>query len=215
MRADFETYLNDILLSELLRFVEETEGLAGDLLECGVYKGGTSTIIGLKLKSLGSRRKLHAIDSFKGFPEPTQYDHQASLGRSTGDWKIDAGYVRDKLQRFGVEGYVFVYEGWLEEVLPHLDAVLVNGSRSFSFVFIDVDLYEPTKACCEYLWDKLESDGIMVFDDYENARFPGVKKAVDEFFVGKPERPRPLSYPTWYVRKSASRAPQITMRWGR
>jgi hypothetical protein len=76
-------------------------------------------------------------------------------------------------------------------------------------------LYEPTKACCEYLWDKLESDGIMVFDDYENARFPGVKKAVDEFFVGKPERPRPLSYPTWYVRKSASRAPQITMRWGR
>ena len=53
----------------------------------------------------------------------------------------------------------------------------------FLILFIDVDLYEPTKIILERLYDKVTTGGIIIFDDY--GAFAGTNKAVDDFFEGK------------------------------
>ena len=45
-----------------------------------------------------------------------------------------------------------------------------------------MDLYEPTRAGLEIVWPKVVSGGVMIFHDYDNNCFPGVKVAVDDFF---------------------------------
>jgi predicted O-methyltransferase YrrM len=64
----------------------------------------------------------------------------------------------------------------------------------FSFVHIDVDLYKTSMDCLDFFYKRMISGGLFVFDEYG---FPGYesaeKKAVDEFFVGKPEVPLALT----------------------
>lgn len=52
--------------------------------------------------------------------------------------------------------------------------------ETFSFVFIDVDLYEPTLASFEFFYPRITKGGIVVFDDYGCIQFVGAKRAIDE-----------------------------------
>jgi len=56
-------------------------------------------------------------------------------------------------------------------------------------VHIDVDLYEPTRAAFEFFHPRMAPGGVMVCDDYGFASCPGARKAVDEYFEGKPDVP--------------------------
>lgn len=60
---------------------------------------------------------------------------------------------------------------------------------------MDVDLYEPTRACLEYFYPRLVETGVMVIDDYDFPSWPGCKAATDAFaaehrvpIVGMPTR---------------------------
>ena len=55
-----------------------------------------------------------------------------------------------------------------------------NTHLKISLLHIDVDLFEPTKVCLEYLFPKLVKGGIVILDDY--GAFPGANKAIDEYF---------------------------------
>lgn len=57
------------------------------------------------------------------------------------------------------------------------------------FAHIDVDLYDSTKCAIEFVYPKLTSGGIVVFDDYGDLVSQGAKKATDEFFTDKKEKP--------------------------
>jgi O-methyltransferase len=54
---------------------------------------------------------------------------------------------------------------------------------------VDVDVYRSILDCCEFIYPRLKTGGVMVFDDYGFPTCPGARKAVDEFFTGKPETP--------------------------
>jgi O-methyltransferase len=56
-------------------------------------------------------------------------------------------------------------------------------------VHIDADIYQSVKDSCTFFYPRLESGGIMVFDDYGFPSCPGARKAVDEFFSDKEEFP--------------------------
>ena len=63
-----------------------------------------------------------------------------------------------------------------------------SGSRDvaderFSFVHVDVDLYEPHRDSIEFFWPRLTAGGVMVFDDYGSTYCPGARQAVDEAFA--------------------------------
>ena len=67
------------------------------------------------------------------------------------------------------------HKGWIPDVFSDLP------ETEWSFVHIDVDLYEPTLAAFQYFFPRLSTGGIIICDDYSYSLFPGAKLAVDEF----------------------------------
>ena len=63
----------------------------------------------------------------------------------------------------------------------------------FCFAHIDLDLYQGVRDSLDFLYPRLSHGGVIVLDDYGFASCPGARKAVDEFFQDKPERPLALS----------------------
>lgn len=71
-------------------------------------------------------------------------------------------------------------------IIPETFEAVKN--RKFAFVHIGVDLYQTTKDCCGFFYDRMPSGGVMIIDDYGFAPFKhSAKQAVDEFFSDKPE----------------------------
>ncbi len=58
----------------------------------------------------------------------------------------------------------------------------------YSFVHIDVDLYQPTLDCLNFFYNRMIPGGIIISDDYKWQHTPGVKRAFDEFFKDKKEQ---------------------------
>lgn len=151
---------------------------SGDFAECGVYKGGT----GLLLSNVIAERpekKLYLFDSFKGMPShadpATDYHGPGGLG--------DASYDKVKSLFTGRE-QVLIIEGFLPETLEPIK------ERNFAFVHLDVDIYRSTKDCLEFFYPRLIRGGILVSDDYGIPRYKlAARKACDEFFADKPEKP--------------------------
>jgi O-methyltransferase len=87
-----------------------------------------------------------------------------------------------------------------EDVVTRLEKALVFkgfipqtfagvAERRFAFAHVDVDIYQSIKDSCEFIYPRLNPGGWMVFDDYGFPSCAGGKRAVDEFFAGKPEVP--------------------------
>jgi predicted O-methyltransferase YrrM len=79
--------------------------------------------------------------------------------------------VQNNLREFS---FIKYYKGWIPETFHEVK------DETFSFIHIDVDLYQPTLDSFEFLYPRLAPGGIMVFDDYGCVQFPGAKKAIDE-----------------------------------
>lgn len=150
------------------QLVKLADGLEGDMVECGAYRG-ESTLTILE----NSEGTLHVFDSFEGLSEP---------GTLEGRWwkRGDLAATKEEFMDT-VEGFqdrVCLYEGWIPTTFHYLDEL---GLR-LRFVHVDVDLAEPTRDCVEYLWPKIVLGGLMVFDDYGFRQCVGAREAIDGYF---------------------------------
>jgi len=75
-----------------------------------------------------------------------------------------------------------LYKGWIPNEFPKVNNV------KFAFVHIDVDIFQPTRDSLEFFYPRLVPGELFVFDDYGFDLCPSVTKAVDDFFLDKPER---------------------------
>lgn len=181
-----------VYVKEFLRLLEETEGVEGDVVECGVWIGRSLALISGSLRRMRSRRVVHGFDSFKGFPSPTTMDRRDD---GTLYEKVREGYfsdtteeiVRARLRLVGMQDRVILHKGYFAETLPRY------SSPKVSFAHLDCDLYESYRVCLEYLWPKVAPGGIMVFDEMNAVSFPGGCRAIDKFFSSRREKPIPLS----------------------
>lgn len=149
--------------------------LAGDFIECGVYKGGTARLLAELLARGGSSAKLHLFDTFAGMPRTGDVDvHQQ------GDF---ADTSLEQVRRFvGHEDIARFYPGFVPETFVNLDHVRI------AFAHVDVDIYQSVIDCCAFIYPRLVEGAVMVFDDYGFPTCPGARQAVDHFFADKPER---------------------------
>lgn len=156
--------------------------LEGDFVECGVYKGGTAFLIAYTLSSNSIRDKtLHLFDTFSGMPSMACKDPGGHKKGDFGDVCLDA--VKEYLREFP---FVTFYPG----LIPKTFESETLRDRKFSFAHIDVDLYQTTKDCLSFFYDRMVSGGVMIFDDYGFLCYEfAQKQAVDEFFSDKPENP--------------------------
>ena len=161
-------------------FTKHCSLFEGDFAECGVYKGGTAFLIADTLVNNSvQERKLHLFDTFAGMPATAKEDPSGMKEGQLGDTSLSA--VEEYLKKFP---FIVFHPGLIPETFE------VVKDRKFAFVHIDVDLYQTSKDCCNFFYDRLIPGGVMIFDDYGMLYFKdSEKRAVDEFFSDKPESP--------------------------
>jgi O-methyltransferase len=143
------------------------EGVEGDLIEAGAWRGGAAMLMRATLDTLGDTRTVYVADSFAGFPADdaafSAYDFLAAPLEE----------VRDGFARLGLDRGVEFVPGFFAETLPKL------AGRRWALVRLDADTYEPTRLALDCLYPGLEPGGRLVVDDY--GAVAGCRQAVDEF----------------------------------
>ena len=171
-----ETDMEESRLNSLLPLLEKQvkSGVEGDIIECGVFRGGTSVKMGLKLKELGSDKKIHAIDTFEGHPFDSTEDIEKDgvkhhyLGRYN---NTDIESVKKAALKKGADNVIY-YKGDCQFILPKFT------DKKICFAHIDVNTYKSTLECTEILQKIIVNKGIIVFDDYNDSI--GATKAINE-----------------------------------
>lgn len=165
----------------LWSMVRSTRDLPGDTAECGVLDGASSYLVCSARRDCGPFLH-HAFDSFEGLSPPEAEDQPNSpmaFRWSSGDLAVSIEEAMDKLGRFDNIRY---HKGWIPS---RFDEV---AQLRFSFVHVDVDLYQPTRDSIEFFYPRLVPGGILLCDDYGYHTCPGARKAFDDFVANVPER---------------------------
>ena len=143
----------------------------GEMAEVGVFRGGSAKLI---CEAKGNK-KLHLFDTFEGLPEVSDKDTHFGIKF----WKTSQfGNTSVELVKNYLSKYqnVYFYKG----KFPETAKPILNSK--FSFVHLDVDLYESTLDCLEFFYPRMISGGIILTHDYHTQ---GVKSAFKEFVSGK------------------------------
>jgi O-methyltransferase len=162
--------------------------VAGALVECGVWRGGSMMAVALTLLRLGvTDRDLYLYDTFAGMTSPTDADVKASGERATDllaaegadadVWAIASlEEVREAVLGVGypAERIHFV-AGPVEETLP------ANAPDEIALLRLDTDWYGSTRHELVHMYPRLASAGILVLDDY--GYWQGARRAVDEYLA--------------------------------
>ncbi len=164
--------------------------IPGDIVECGVWKGGSSMMAALALAHFGDdgSRRLWLYDTFTGMPEPGPRDVKLDGGDSVGKWRegqaeghntwnygpLDEVKANMAATGFPAGRIVFV-PGEVEETLA--------GERParIALLRLDTDYYESTRAELEVLAPLVSAGGVLIIDDYGS--WAGARQAVDEWLA--------------------------------
>jgi O-methyltransferase len=162
-------------LDDLQRCVETAvaDGVAGDVIEAGSWRGGASMLMRATLDTLGDERKVYVADSFQGFPALDAADDHAGRLSAFEFLAVPEQEVRESFARLGLARGVEIVPGFFEQTLAGLTA------RRWAIVRLDADSYEATRLALDCLYPGLATGGYLIVDDYGS--FEGCRQAVDEF----------------------------------
>ncbi len=162
--------------------------IPGDVVECGVWRGGSMQAIARVLAAHGATdRELHLFDTFEGMPPPTEEDIQRggptaeellrTKPRTAWVWAIaDLDDVRAGMEQVDYPAErVHYHPGLVEDMIPGA------APEQIALLRLDTDWYSSTKHELEHLYDRVPSGGVVIIDDYDY--WEGSRKAVDEFIA--------------------------------
>lgn len=180
-----------------LRWIEENE-IPGDVVECGVWRGGASILTGLWLKHNGIRnRKIWLYDTFSGMTVSGPDDVRTRDGKGYSEILVehekkgmgDAGVrafasIESVRKNFSDAGLDLNQTEFIEGDVGLTLRVEENLPARIAFLRLDTDWYESTSVELEILYPKLQLGGPLLIDDY--GYFDGARKAVDQYFKRAP-----------------------------
>jgi len=158
-----DSLLRPDVLNELIESARRAP--PGDLIEVGVYQGGSAA--GLAEVAREQGRRLFLFDTFTGMPHA---DPEVDVHR-VGDF---ADTSLERVQQ-AIPEAICVPGVFPESLVPELGPIAV--------AHIDCDQYASVLACCRTLGPLMAEGGMMVFDDYDV--LPGARRAVEEAFPGR------------------------------
>jgi O-methyltransferase len=155
-----------------------SDAVPGDLVETGVWRGGTSIFMRGALEALGDEdRQVWAADSFEGLPPPSadKFPDDAGDAHHTFDeLAVSLETVRRNFARYGLlDDRVRFLKGFFKDTLGNAPIGAVALLR------LDGDMYESTIQALEPLYPKLSRGGFCIIDDYHAVE--GCKRAVDDY----------------------------------
>jgi hypothetical protein len=168
----------------------------GDIVECGVWRGGASMVAALSLLSEGdTTRRVWLYDTFAGMTAPTAKDThrwaatyrwagqdarkiwQQSKRGDSNEWCYAA--LDEVQQNLFATGYP---QSQLEFVKGDVAKTLSSGGPAkIAVLRLDTDWYESTKTALQVLYPRLSENGVLIIDDY--GVWAGARQAVDEYFA--------------------------------
>lgn len=183
------------------------EGIKGDLMECGVWRGGITVFMKALTRAYNDEsRRVWVSDSFNGVPNAARQDSENlyavpddvkqmdrhQWGGSVNEPGVDGQfkekniltveheYVRDNFVRFGLlDEQVKFLPGYFNESLPEVSK---QGMKELALLRVDGDLYTSTMDVLLNLYDFVSPGGFIVFDDYP---LPQSRRAIEDFFHSK------------------------------
>lgn len=161
--------------------------IGGDIVECGVWRGGSMMAAALTLREMGDEsRDLYLYDTFEGMNAPVAQDGQAVIRKfnhrrltaDSSDWcrsPIDEVKVNLASTGYPAEKIHFI-KGKVEDTLPGQ-----APAGGIAILRLDTDFYESTRQEMLHLYPELVRNGVIIIDDYGS--YPGSRKAVDEYLA--------------------------------
>ncbi|MDX3054908.1 macrocin O-methyltransferase [Streptomyces sp. NE06-03E] len=161
-------------------------GIPGDIVECGVWRGGSMQACAKTLLSLGETdRDLYLFDTYEGMTPPTAEDLRRdgrpaqelldAQGKDRPIWAVAS--LEDVRAGFEQVPYpedrVHYVRGKVEDTVPE------QAPEQISILRLDTDWYASTKHELTHLYSRLVSGGVLLIDDY--GYWQGSRQAVDEF----------------------------------
>lgn len=163
-------------------------GMPGDIVECGVWRGGSMMTVALELaRRRMTDRTIWLYDTFSGLPRPEAVDVDVLGNRAIDGWEAntlpdgqtlwayaDEADVRRNMSSTGYPSDQLRFiKGMVEETIPG------TAPGKIALLRIDTDWYGSYKHILHELYDRVAPGGVVIFDDY--GHMLGAKKAVDEF----------------------------------
>jgi hypothetical protein len=159
------SYARIFALVVATRYVVD-QHVAGDVVECGVWRGGSMQVVARTLLERGVRdRTLHLFDTFTGMPAPTDEDRRikgpparellATRERSDNMWAV--ADLEDVRRGMTLTGYpddrIRYHRGLVEETIPR------QAPERIALLRLDTDWYASTRHELEHLYDRLVPGG--------------------------------------------------------
>jgi O-methyltransferase len=166
--AEAETMIGMQRLTSLQRCVETVlaDDIPGDLVECGVWRGGACILMRAVLAAYGDEtRCVWLADSFAGVPPPDVANYKADkwvrLDRFASVLAVPETDVRANFERYGLlDDRVRFLPGWFKDTLRDAPIDRIAVLR------LDGDLYESTIQALDALYPRLSPGGFCIIDDY-------------------------------------------------
>ena len=183
-------------VAELGRFLAKSKiferilTVPGSIVECGVYGGaGVMTWAALSaiLEPLNHVRRVIGFDTFEGFVAPGLKDASASsnpaavaggLAADAAAEIADAAAIFDLYRPIGHIPKVELVKGDASQTMP--EYVERNPHLVVSLLYLDFDLYEPTRRAIEVFVQRMPRGAVIAFDQLNHRAWPGETMALLE-----------------------------------
>jgi len=170
------------------RIFERVLHVPGSIVECGVYGGGglmTWATLSAILEPLNHVRRVIGFDTFEGFVGTSASDASratnplastGALAANSADDIRESAAIFDLYRPLGHIPKVELVKGDALTTIP--DYVNRNAHLVVSLLYLDFDLYEPTKCALERLVPRMPKGAVIAFDELNHRAWPGETMAL-------------------------------------
>jgi O-methyltransferase len=170
-QIDAFTLVDEMRLYELWQLTSQLGSVPGDIVEVGVWRGGSGCLVAAASQRSKSDARVYLCDTFAGVVKASAEDPIYSGGEH-GD--TSPQLVQSLADGLGLENIEILVGAFPDETGTAI------RDHVFKLCHLDVDVYESTKAAVEWVWPRLVDGGIIVVDDYGGDGMDGVQHAVEE-----------------------------------
>ncbi|KUO70137.1 MAG: dTDP-6-deoxy-L-hexose 3-O-methyltransferase [Desulfosporosinus sp. BRH_c37] len=192
---NFEKYVRRQSLSRFMARYELFKmqiNIKGCIIECGVHHGGglfSWAKLSSALEPYALDRRIIGFDTFEGFPSVDEKDISEAGNPQMKEGGLDTGYdvygeLLELIEEYNQNRFlnqfekIFLVKGDAVQTIPQF--IKDNSYLLVSLLFLDFDLYKPTKVALKYFLPRMSKGSILAFDEINNPWWPGETQALLE-----------------------------------